>query len=155
MFGGSRGGMMTYIALTKTNRIKAAAVLGAPSDEYASIKDRPSLENALIELVKGYETNKTKELNKRSAIKWADKFPKDTPLLIMHGNADWRVKSEQSIRLALELDKHRVPYRLMVFEGGDHGLSEFRNEFYQVLTDWFDKYLKQNAPLPNMTYHGK
>ena len=155
MFGGSRGGMMTYIALTKTNRIKAAAVLGAPSDEYASIKDRPSLENSLIELVEGYEVNKTKELDKRSAIKWADKFPKDCPLLIMHGNADWRVKSEQSIRLALELDKHRVPYRLMIFEGGDHGLSEFRNEFYQTLTAWFDKYLKQNAPLPDMIYHGK
>lgn len=155
MFGGSRGGMMTYIALTKTDRIKTAAVLGAPSDEYASLKDRPNLENLLIELVKDYEQNKEAELDKRSAIKWADQFPKNVPLLIMHGNADWRVKSEQSLRLALELDKHRVPYRLMIFEGGDHGLSEFRNKFYNELIAWFDKYLKNTPPLPDMSFHGK
>lgn len=154
MFGGSRGGMMTYLALTKTTRIKAAAVLGAPSDQHASIKDRPSLENSYLELVKDYEQNKTAELDKRSAVKWADKFPKSTPLLIMHGNADWRVKSDQSLRLAIELDKHRVPYRLLIFEGADHGLSEFRKEFYDTLIGWFDKYLKDPVPKPNMAYHG-
>ncbi|MEM1327159.1 MAG: prolyl oligopeptidase family serine peptidase [Bacteroidota bacterium] len=155
MFGGSRGGMMTYIALTKTDKIKAAAVLGAPSDKYASLKDRPSLENSLIELVEGYAQNKAAGLDKRSPIKWVDQLPKDVPILILHGNADWRVKSEQSLRMALELNKHRVPYRLMIFEGGDHGLSEFRAEFYSTLTDWFDKYLKENAPLPNMEFHGR
>lgn len=154
MFGGSRGGMMTYIALKKSNRIKAAAVLGAPSDEYASIRDRPSIENSLVELVSGYEDNKAAELDKRSAIKWADEFPKNTPVLIMHGNADWRVKSEQSLRLALELDKYRVPYRLMIFEGGDHGLSEFREEFYDAIIAWFKKYLTEPGLLPNMEYHG-
>lgn len=155
MFGGSRGGMMTYIALTKTNQIKVAAVLGAPSDEYASIKDRPSLENSLIELVGNYKQNKVIELDKRSAIKWADQFPKNVPILIMHGNADWRVKSEQSLRLALELEKYRIPYKLTIFEGADHGLSEFREEFYETLISWFDKYLKENSPIPNMKYHGK
>lgn len=154
MFGGSRGGMMTYIALTKTDRIKAAAVLGAPSDAFASIRDRPSLENSLYKLVEGYEENKKRELDKRSAIKWVEKFPKNVPLLIMHGNADWRVKSEQSLRLALALDKHRVPYRLKIYEGGDHGLTEFRGEFYEDLINWFDKYVKNGASLPNMDFHG-
>lgn len=154
MFGGSRGGMMTYQALTKTNQIKAAAVLGAPSDERASIQSRPSLENSLLELVDNYLENKEIELDKRSAIKWADKFPKNVPILIMHGNADWRVKSTQSLRLALELDNYRVPYRLLIFEGGDHGLSEFREEFYQELIAWFDTYLKENKALPNMEFHG-
>ena len=155
MFGGSRGGMMTYIALTKTNKIKAAAVLGAPSDKYASFKERPSLENSMLELVENYADNKKMELDKRSAIKWADKFPKNVPILIMHGNADWRVKSEQSLRLALELDKYRIPYRLMIFEGGDHGLSEFREEFFKSLTSWFDTYLRDEKPKPNMEFHGK
>ena len=154
MFGGSRGGMMTYIALTKTDNIKAAAVLGAVSDKYTNIEDRPSLENSLYELVEAYEENKEAELGKRSAIKWVDKFPKDVPILIMHGNADWRVKTDQSLRLALEFDKHRIPYRLVIFEGGDHGLSEYRNEFYTQLISWFARYLKNDHPLPNMKYHG-
>lgn len=154
MFGGSRGGMMTYLALTKTSKIKAAAVLGAPADKYASIADRPSLESSMIELVEGYAENKTQELNKRSAIKWADQFPKNVPLLIMHGNADWRVKSSQSLALALELDKYRVPYKLIIYEGGDHGLSEHRELFFNDLIAWFDVYLKQGAALPNMVFHG-
>lgn len=155
MFGGSRGGMMTYQALTKTKRLKAVAVLGAVADHHASIKDRPGMEEILYELVPNYENNKQAELDKRSAIKWVDKFPTDVPILLMHGGSDWRVKQAQSLLLALELDKYRIPYRLTVFEGGDHGLSEYRTEFYQNLTNWFDKYVKNEAPLPNMEYHGR
>lgn len=155
MFGGSRGGMMTYIALTKTDRIKTAAVLAAPSDEKQSITDRPSMENSFFELVPNYEQNKEIELNKRSAVKWVDKFPKNVPILIIHGNADWRVKSSQSLKLALKLDEARIPYRLVIFEGADHGISEFRRAYYNTLIMWFDAYLKQGIKLPNMRYHGR
>lgn len=156
MYGWSRGGMMTYIALTKTDKIKAAVVGGAISDSEAGIKDRPEMGTGVYaELVPAYETNKEEELEKRSAIKWADKFPKNVPLLILHGNADWRVKPEHSLKLALELEKHRVPYRLIIFEGGDHGIREHKEEVDQQVISWFDKYLKQGAPLPNMEHHGR
>ncbi len=155
MYGWSRGGMMTYIALTKTDRIKAAVVGGAVSNSFESIKDRPGMGTGVYaELVPNYETQKDVELKKRSAIFWADQLPKNVPLLILHGNADWRVKPEHSLRLALELEKHRVPYRLMIFEGGDHGIREHRKEVDQQIIDWFDKFLKKGAPLPNMAYHG-
>jgi dipeptidyl aminopeptidase/acylaminoacyl peptidase len=156
MYGWSRGGMMTYITLTKTDRIKAAVVGGAVSDNFESIKDRPEMEtHVLSELIPNYKENKEEELTKRSAIKWADKFPKNVPLLMLHGNSDWRVKAEQSLTLALELEKYRVPYRLVIFEGGDHGISEFRSEVDEIVVNWFDKYLKKDAPLPNMEYHGR
>ena len=156
MYGWSRGGMMTYIALTKTDKIKAAVVGGAVSDNHETIKDRPEMETKVIaELIPNYEEQKEKELTKRSAIKWADKFPKDVPILMLHGNADWRVKPEQSLKLALEFEKYRIPYRLIMFEGGDHGISEHRNEVDKEVINWFDKYLKNNEPLPNMEYHGR
>lgn len=155
MFGGSRGGIMTYKALTLTDQIKAAAVLGAPADKSIGFKERPSMEEMISEMVPGYKENREAEMTKRSAVKWADKFPKDVPLLIMHGNSDWRVKSIESIMLAAELDKHRVPYRLLIFEGGDHSVSEYRDEFYVNLFAWFDKYLKKDTPLPNMEFHGR
>lgn len=156
MYGWSRGGMMTYIALTKTDKIKAAVVGGAVSDNFLSTKDRPSFEkNVYEELIPDYRTNKEEELTKRSAIKWANKFSKDVPILMLHGNADWRVKSEQSLKLALEFDKYRIPYKLIVFEGGDHGISEHEYERDKEVLKWFNKYLKNDEPCPNMEYHGR
>lgn len=156
MYGWSRGGMMTYIALTKMNNIKAAAVGGAVSNNFSTIKDRPDMEpGVLAELIPNYETNKEAELEKRSAVKWADKFSKEVPILMLHGNADWRVKPEQSLMLALEFEKYRIPYRLIMFEGGDHGISEHRDEVNEQVLSWFDTYLKNHTPLPNMEYHGK
>lgn len=156
MYGWSRGGMMTYIALTKTQKIKTVVVGGAISDNFRSIKDRPEMEiGVLSELIPNYADNKDIELEKRSAIKWANKFPKDVPILMLHGNSDWRVKPEQSLNLALEFEKNRIPYRLIMFEGGDHGISEHKNEVNEQVFKWFNKYLKNNEPLPNMDYHGK
>ena len=156
MYGWSRGGMMTYIALTKTDKIKAAVVGGAVSDSYAIIKDRPELETYVIsELVPNYAENRDTELEKRSAIKWADKFPNNVPILMLHGNADWRVKPEHSLKLALEFEKYRIPYRLIMFDGGDHGISEHKEEVNDQVLNWFDKYLKNDSKLPNMEYHGR
>jgi|SRR5690606_1691539 len=156
MYGWSRGGMMTYIALTKTNQIKAAAVGGALSDQFSSIADRPDMETGVLaELIPNYATNKEEELEKRSAIKWVDKFSKDVPVLVLHGTSDWRVKPEQSLNMTLAFEKHRVPYRLVMFEGGDHGLTEHKDEVHAQVINWFNRYLKNNEPLPNMEYHGQ
>jgi len=156
MYGWSRGGMMTYIALTQTDKIKAAVVGGAVSDARASIVDRPEMETKVMaELIPNYSENKEAELDKRSAIKWADKFSKDVPILMLHGNADWRVKPEQSLNMALEFEKYRIPYRLIMFEGGDHGITEHREEVDMHIKEWFDKYLKAGADVPNMEYHGR
>ncbi|TYA55276.1 alpha/beta hydrolase family protein [Formosa maritima] len=156
MYGWSRGGMMTYIALTKMTNIKAAVVGGAVSDNYSTIMDRPDMETeVLAELIPNYQENKDEELNKRSAIKWADKFSKNVPILMLHGNADWRVKPQQSLLLALEFEKYRIPYRLIIFEGGDHGINEHKQEVKEQVINWFNRFLKQDEPIPDMTFHGK
>ncbi len=154
MYGWSRGGMMTYIALTKTNKIKAAIVGGAKSD--LTTIDRPEMETKVYsELMPSYQQNKEEELKKRSAIYWVDKFPKNVPILLLHGNSDWRVKSTNALNLALEFEKHRIPYRLKIFEGADHGIKEFEKEVNTEVMSWFNRYLKNNEPIPNMEYHGR
>lgn len=154
MYGWSRGGMMTYLALCKTDKIKAAITGGALAD--MTEIDRPEMEtNVYAELIPDYWNNKAAELKKRSAIHWVDQFPKNVPILLLHGNADWRVKSTQSLRLALEFEKHRIPYRLKIFEGGDHGISEHRAEVDEEVLNWLNKYLKEEAPLPIMEFHGR
>lgn len=155
MYGWSRGGMMTYIALTKMTNIKAAVVGGAVSDTYSNTIDRPEMEtDVMAQLIPNYNENKEEELNKRSAIKWADTFSKDVPILMLHGNADWRVKPEQSLLLALEFEKYRVPYRLIIFEGGDHGIKEHNEEVNEQVINWFNRFLKNDEPIPDMEYHG-
>jgi len=150
MYGWSRGGMMTYLTLPKTDQIKVAAVGGAPADK--TIIDRPNMETAVYaELIPDYWKNKDAELKKRSAYLFAETFPKDVPILILHGSADWRVKSTNSLKIAMELDKHRIPYRLKIFEGGSHGLRKFRQEVDEEVISWFNRFLKNDEALPDMT----
>lgn len=73
----------------------------------------------------------------------------------MHRNADWRVKVDQSLRLGLGLDKERVPFRIVGFEGGNHGLYEHSDEVNEQAIQWFNNYIRDCKALPNMEYHGR
>ena len=154
MYGWSRGGMMTYLTLPRTSDIKAAAVGGAPSDK--TIIDRPEMETYVYaELIPDYWNNKEVELRKRSALYFAEDFPKDVPILILHGNSDSRVKSTHSLNLALEFEKHGIPYQLKIFEGGNHGLRGFREEVDEEVLRWFERFLKNDKLISEMDFHKK
>lgn len=153
MYGWSRGSTMTYLAMAKSDKIKAAVAVAGKSD--ATNIDRPEMESGVYaELIPNYWENKDEELKKRSAIYFADEFKKDVPLLLLHGNSDWRVKSVHSLNLALKLDELRVPYRLKIYEGGSHGLHAFREDVDAEILNWFNTYLKEDQSTPNMEYHG-
>ena len=70
------------------------------------------------------------------------------------GTADWRVSPLDSLDLSRELLKHRVPHRLVMFEGGDHFLSEFSDEKNQLTRAWLDRFVLNGNPLPNIRPHG-
>ena len=150
MCGGSRGGLMTYMALTRAKWIKAAIAEFAPSDLFDKEKYRPDFKKHLKRMFGA----SAEEMKKRSALYWADKFPKNVPILIMHGTADWRVNPMDSLRLAEKLQQNKIPYRLVMFEGADHGITEFRKEAIDENVKWFDKYVKNRVALPNLKPHG-
>lgn len=157
LYGWSRGGMMTYLTLMKSDQFKAAAVGGAVTD-LKEMDDKRGGEMGVyvyVQLMPGYKKNRDSVLAIRSAIYHVDKLPKTTPILLLHGTSDWRVIPEQSIKMALKLQKYKVPYRLVMFEGGDHGLTEFKREVDDQVKAWFDKYLKNNEALPNLEPHGR
>ncbi|NET33106.1 MAG: S9 family peptidase [Cyanothece sp. SIO1E1] len=154
--GGSRGGMMAYQTLRESCRFKAAAVLAGVTNSFTSIADRPEMEKYVYaELVPDYPNNKEQELQKRSAVFWADEICKTTPLLIMHGSADWRVSALQSMELVQKLYAYRHPVRFILFEGADHGIREFRKDMFHELRRHFDYYVRDGNPLPNMEPHGR
>ena len=154
MYGWSRGGMMTYLALTKTDQIDVACTGGAKSD--MTKIDRPEMEQSVYsELIPNYKENKEEELRKRSALYFIDEFPKNVPILLLHGSSDWRVKATNSLNLALAFEENKIPYRLKIFEGADHGITQFKEEVNQEVYDWFERFLKNNEPLPNVEFNGR
>lgn len=44
---------------------------------------------------------------------------------------------------------------LILFEGGDHGILEYRDEVDQMVVEWFNRYVKNREPLPNISPHGR
>ena len=155
MFGWSRGGMMTYISNTKTNRLKAIAVGGALSDLKSSFEDRPDWGEYIADSIPLYKQNEEEFLNSRSAIKLVDKFPENVPVLMVHGTSDWRVKPPCALELAMEFDKYRIPYKLIMYDGADHAITEHKQDVYNQVLIWFDRFLKNNEPVPDMEYHGR
>ncbi len=154
MYGGSRGGMMTYLALTRTERIQAAVIRCGVADLTGWTEDRSDMQQVYEELIPGFSPGDESALKRRSAVYWAEKLCKTTPILLMQGTADWRVNPLSALRMAEALLKTRHPYRLVMFEGSDHTLNEHAEERDQLTRDWFDRFVRNRESLPNLEPHG-
>ena len=152
MYGFSRGGMMTYIALSKVKWIKAAIVHAGPTNLLKTENSRPEMEEHYKKMFGGSLSEK----KKRSVVCWVNKLSKKTPILIIHGTADRRVSALDSLELSEKLCHHKIPHRLILYEGGDHDLSEFREEVGEEKIRWFDRFVKNPKPImPNLKPHGE
>ena len=110
--------------------------------------------NAYRQLIPGYNEHREESLRARSPVLWADKLSHKTPILVLHGTADWRVRPDQALAMSRALLDNKVPFRLVLFEGGDHGNNEFTDEQYRLEIEWFNRYLRDDTPLPNLVPHG-
>jgi len=143
VMGLSRGGMMTYLALSKTSYFKAAAVIGGITNLVKWEKARPDMVDVFKDLIGGISETAREKLEERSAVFWPYKLPKDTPILIVHGTADEKVPPDQALDMAEELLRVSHPFRLIMLEKGDHNLSDFWPEWLDIVHNWFDNYLKK------------
>jgi len=143
IMGLSRGGMMTYLALSKTSHFKAAAVIGGITNLVKWKMARPDIVNVFKDLIGGSSETALEKLEERSAVFWPNKLAKNTPILIIHGTADERVPPDQALDMAEVLLGVSHPFRLIMFEKGDHNLSNFWPEWLDIVHSWFDKYLKK------------
>jgi dienelactone hydrolase len=154
MFGWSRGGMMTYIVLSRTDSIGAAVIGAGPTDLLNRAHRGASAENMLSALIPGYEQNRERELKSRSAIYWPERLSKKTPVLLLQGSADWRNDPADVLRMACGLYESKHPFRLVFFEGGDHGLNEYEGEVRDLVLAWFDRYVRDLESWPSLEPHG-
>lgn len=143
MFGWSRGGMMTYLALKKSDKIQTAIVGNGASDLFDTTEFRPKMEtNVFAECIPGYWNNKESELKKRSAFYWANELDKNSSLLILSGTNDKRVNPKQADKIATKLKEIKYDYELRKFET-DHYFSGYRTELNELVIEWFEKRLKK------------
>ena len=143
--------MTTYRLLAETDWARAAIVVSGIVDMPGDVFFRPEMIEHYNKTFGGSEA----DLKKRSVWYWPERLPKDIPILIMHGSADWRVDPKTSIRLSEKLISLEIPHRLVIFEGNDHSLSENATEALEMKLAWMEKFVKNQAPLPILKKHGK
>uniref|UniRef100_A0A7V2ZLY6 S9 family peptidase n=1 Tax=Ignavibacterium album TaxID=591197 RepID=A0A7V2ZLY6_9BACT len=141
--GWSRGGMMTYLTLTRTNIFKAAIVLGGIANLRCNADESKFMRRLYEHTLGKYSEEEFKQrCEQRSVINFSEKLSKETPMLLIHGNADERVLPHDSIDLSYKLLEHKIPFRLVMLEGGDHFLKSHRKEVDEMRKKWFDRFLK-------------
>ncbi|MES2749430.1 MAG: prolyl oligopeptidase family serine peptidase [Patescibacteria group bacterium] len=148
--GHSRGGLMAYMLLREVKWIKSAVIAAAPADQIRQGKERPKWREHQISLW-GKSKN---ELILRSPLRWSNELPKKVPILLMHGTADWRVSPIDSIEMSRDMYTHKIPHRFILFEGADHGITEYKTEYFKQSINWFNRFIKNEDAIPNLKPHG-
>jgi dipeptidyl-peptidase 4 len=135
-FGWSYGGYQTLMLLAKASDRFAAGVAVAPVTDWRL-----------------YDTHYTERYLDRPAAN-ADGYEKSavfayldglkSPLLLMHGMADDNVLFTNSTRLMAALQSRAVPFELMTYPGGKHGLvgTPVRTHVYGTIDAFFARTLK-------------
>jgi dipeptidyl aminopeptidase/acylaminoacyl peptidase len=139
MLGFSRGGIMTYRALTMDLPIRAAATVSGLTNMARHPEYRPDMrEEVYKKLFPDFDTREAEHYRLRSAVEWADRI--QVPLLLIHGTADDRVRADDAIDLAAALFHAKRPFELVVFDGDGHGVPAHKLETDERVIAWFDRH---------------
>ncbi len=134
MWGFSRGGLMTLQAIKRGASIKAAVVVGAPTDTVEAIKN-PATEQFYRTIWPDFDKRREEHAANRSPVLWADKIT--MPLLIIQGGADQGLPPRQAWKLAEKLDELGSVYELVVYARDDHAVNRNAEDRLRRTIDWF------------------
>ena len=141
--GWSRGGMMTYLSLTRTNIFKAAVIIGGIANLRCSKDESKFRQRLHKQILNKFEESEFKSrCEKRSIINFPEKLSRTTPLLIIHGNNDEQVTPNDSLDMSYKLLELKILYRLVMLEDGYRYLKSHRKEVDEMRKKWFESYLK-------------
>ncbi|MGY1796772.1 prolyl oligopeptidase family serine peptidase [Geodermatophilus sp. SYSU D00525] len=133
--GGSYGGFLTALLLTRTDRFAAAVVERAVTDP-ASFAGSSDIGWWYADAYLGADA--VSPLAQASSIR--------TPTLVVHSEQDERCPVEQGRRLFVALQRQGVPSALLLFPGEGHELSRsgrprHRLARFEHLLAWWDRWL--------------
>jgi dipeptidyl aminopeptidase/acylaminoacyl peptidase len=147
MMGGSRGGMMTYIALkldtlAGQHDIKAAVTVGGISDLFSWNQEAGQMyqfDSVLWRPLVGATPDEAPQLFiDRSAVYWPELI--NTPILLLHGQADQSVSVNETLTLADRLKNAGKTVDFIIYPDGDHPLTNYQGGYPDALA-WFGLYL--------------
>ncbi len=138
--GGSFGGYMTNWIVGQTNRFGAAVTVAGLSNltSFYGTTDEQFFPEAEF---KGTPWDQRELYLKHSPIWYAGNFK--TPTMIIHGQYDFRVRTEQAEQMFAALQKQKVPSVYAWFPNEGHGVRrpKHRRLYYKIILDWFDHFL--------------
>jgi dipeptidyl aminopeptidase/acylaminoacyl peptidase len=140
--GGSYGGYMTDWIEGHTQRFKA---LISHSGVYDMVSEFGATEELWFPL---WEMGGTPWDKPENYAQWSpSNSAKDfhTPMLVIHGELDFRVPYTQSLELFTALQLQKVPSKLVVFPDEGHWVLKPQNSllWYQTFIDWLDSWVKK------------
>ncbi|MGZ4975408.1 MAG: prolyl oligopeptidase family serine peptidase, partial [Limisphaerales bacterium] len=132
----------------QSSSVQAVVDMFGPSDIPLLVSERQHVQRAKIvfgaDLEKNGMTNDVL-LEQASPVTYVSK--NSAPTLVIHGEHDELVHSNQAQVFYDKLKAAGVPTRLIMVKNGAHGLATpnikpSHNELVQTIADWFDRYLK-------------
>jgi dipeptidyl aminopeptidase/acylaminoacyl peptidase len=146
--GGSYGGyMVNWIEGHNTDpRVKFSALVS-----HAGVYNLTSMYGATEELwFPEWEFKGTPWTNPEMYAKWSPHmFVKEfkTPLLVIHGELDYRVPVGEGLQLFTALQRQGVDSKLLVYPDEGHWVLKPQNSalWYNTVLEWFDNHLKPRA----------
>jgi acetyl esterase/lipase len=133
----------------ESSAVQAVVDMFGPSDMPLLVSERQHVQRANI--VFGVDLQE-KGMTNSASLKQASPIEhvsnKSAPTLIIHGEKDELVHSNQADVFYEKLKAANVPTKLIMVKNGTHGLATAnieptRRELVQEICDWFDKYLKK------------
>ncbi len=143
--GGSYGGFMTNWIVSHTDRFKAAATLRSISN-WISFYGVSDIGYFFTDWEIGADLlSDPNKMWEHSPLKYVKNI--ETPLLILHGEKDFRCPVEQAEQLYIALKHQKKETRFVRFPNANHELSrsgppKLRFARLEELQAWFDSYLK-------------
>lgn len=148
MYGWNRGGMMTFIALSKTKAIDAAIVSSGISNIFLYCAETVPMYEVMERLIPEYPADRVNPFKERSLAFWPEQLGKKTPLLLLHGSCDKYIHPSNSVEAYEKLFKELYPVRLVILEGGDNKLSQHKEEVAWMMRNWLNKYVRDQKKFP-------
>lgn len=143
MEGWSRGGMMTYLAMTKTDKLKCAVIISGLADLVRNSDMSADMSEVYMKLFGSSDEREFRgELERRSAVNFFREIKKDIPVLLIHGTNDTRVSYQDSVEMFSNLKSNGNEVEFISIEGGDHYLKKNRKEVNALRRNWYKKYFK-------------
>jgi dipeptidyl aminopeptidase/acylaminoacyl peptidase len=146
--GGSLGGLAGLSLISHTDIFTAAVLRAPPSDYFSTWGDGRDRDVWTIEAGQGRAAG-TPWDHREAYLENSPFFVADnvhTPVLIVHGEADFTVPFQQGLMMFSALRALHRTADMLIYRDGEHSIvrgSRFRYiDFHEHTMDWWEKYLK-------------